>query len=292
MTVLVLGATGQVGRHLAKVLPDARFWGREEADLAQPEAAARAVADAAPSVLVNVAAYTAVDQAEAEPVTAWRVNAEAPAALAIVAQRLGVPFIHLSTDYVFDGAQHEPYRTSDGARPLNVYGRSKLAGDLAVASLCERHWILRPSWVFSEYGRNFVTTMVSLAAKGQPLRVVDDQHGRPCCAGDVARVVSALLVRLDSAEAPASGTYHLGGGPVVSWYEFAGHIFRRALEVGMLSEPPAVSPISTADYGAIAARPAYSALQPDDEFQRLLGVAPDWQDAIVKVLERLRRAQP
>jgi len=156
MTVLVLGSAGQLARHLRELWPQATFWGRDSLDLSRPETVLGHVCSLRPSTIVNAAAYTAVDRAEAEPDLAWRINSEAAAALARAARALDVPLVHVSTDYVFDGRAARPYVESDAVAPLNVYGRSKLGGELAVAALCSRYWILRSSWVFSEYGSNFV----------------------------------------------------------------------------------------------------------------------------------------
>ncbi len=179
MTFLVLGRTGQLASHLQITSPDAWFWDRATADLSDVANLEEKLVAAAPAAIVNAAAYTAVDRAETEPDLAWRINAEAPAAMARAARRLDVPLIHVSTDYVFDGASGSPYVETDGTRPPSVYGRSKLGGELAVATLCAKHWILRTSWVFSEHGHNFPKTMLRLARERTELRVVDDQHGRP-----------------------------------------------------------------------------------------------------------------
>ncbi len=163
MTVLVLGSSGQVARHLRELWPEALFWGRNTLDISDTANLERAILAASPDAVINAAAYTAVDRAETEAQAAWRLNAEAPAAAARAAEALGIPLVHLSTDYVFDGEADVPYAVGAATRPLSTYGRTKLGGELAVASICSRHWILRTSWVFSETGANFVHTMLRLA---------------------------------------------------------------------------------------------------------------------------------
>lgn len=286
MTALVLGANGQVGRHLAEQLPGARLWTRAEADLADTERLVDAVRRAGPSAIVNAAAYTAVDRAESQPQLAWQVNAAAVAALAGAASELDIPLVHISTDYVFDGESKSPYRASDGARPLSAYGRTKLAGDLA-ATLCPRHWVLRPSWVFSAHGRNFVTTMVALARERDALRVVDDQHGRPTHAGDIAALIAALLARVPHGDAPEPGLYHVGGGPQVTWHGFAQTIFERAHRLGLIERRPEVAAIPTREYPTPARRPLRAVLAIDEAFQGAVGVQPDWEAGLDAVLADL-----
>ena len=179
MTIVVLGSSGQLARHLRDVLPDAKYCGRDALDLAEPVAVAAKLEALKPSAIVNAAGYTAVDKAESEAAVAWRVNAESVAAAALAATKLGVPFLHVSTDSVFDGRSKTDYTPQDATNPLGVYGATKLAGELAARALCKESWILRVSWLFSEHGANFVTTMLRLAATGEELRVVADQRGRP-----------------------------------------------------------------------------------------------------------------
>ena len=195
MTVLVLGFSGQLATHLRELLPDADYWGKDTLDLRQPTKARAAIEAHQPSLIVNAAAYTAVDKAESERDAAWGLNAEAPAMLARAAAALDVPLIHISTDYVFDGTKEGEYEVGDACNPISTYGESKLAGELAVRSLCPRSWILRTSWVFSEFGLNFVKTILRLARERDELRVVSDQVGRPTYAGDLA----ALVVRMAAA---------------------------------------------------------------------------------------------
>ena len=288
MTILVLGSSGQLARHLRDVLPGATFCGRDTLDLAEPASVAVKIAALKPRAIINAAGYTAVDKAESEAAVAWRVNAESVAAAALAATALDVPFVHVSTDYVFDGHKAGEYMPEDATNPLGVYGATKLAGELAARALCKKCWVLRVSWVFSEHGANFVKTMLRLAATRDELRVVADQRGRPTYAGDLADLIAAIVRRSDERNALAFGTYHAVGGPIVSWCEFAALIVEQASERGMLAKRVPIRPITTAEYPLPARRPANSALEPSTELQRDLGVAMDWQKGLTAALTALR----
>ena len=288
MTILVLGSSGQLARHLRDVLPDATYCGRDLLDLAEPAAVAAKIEALKPTAIVNAAGYTAVDKAESEAAVAWRVNAESVAAAALAATRLDAPFLHVSTDYVFDGRKSGEYTQQDTVNPLSVYGATKLAGELAARALCNKSWILRVSWVFSEHGANFVKTMLRLAATRDELRVVADQRGRPTYAGDLAAVIAAIVRQSAEGKALPFGTYHAVGGSVVSWCEFADLIVEQAVQRGMLAKRVPVRPITTAEYPTPARRPANSALEPSPELERDLGVAMDWKKGLAAALAALR----
>lgn len=288
MKILVLGSTGQLARHLRDLWPGATFWGRAEADLSSPADLAARIQRYAPEAIVNAAAYTAVDQAESEPELAWRVNAEAPAAMARAAQALDVPLVHVSTDYVFDGKKSEPYVESDPVAPLNVYGRTKLGGELAVATLCRRHWILRTSWVFSEHGHNFVKTILRLAQERDRLEVVADQIGRPTYAGDLAQAITTI-VRAPAGEAPY-GLHHLGGGPPTSWHGFACAILDRAALSGVIHRKPGVAATTTFQYPTPASRPSYSVLAASARLPAEVHAALDWSRGLDCCLVRLHHS--
>jgi len=293
MTILVIGSTGQLARHLRDLWPEARFLGRAELDLLRSDDVAETIAQCRPSVIVNAAAYTAVDRAETEPELSWRVNAEGAATLARAASSLDVPLLHVSTDYVFDGRADVPYSETDPVNPLNAYGRSKLGGELAVAALCRRHWILRTSWVFSEYGSNFVKTMLRLAREGRALRVVHDQFGRPTYAGDLARLVGRIVDTMNQPETLPHGLHHAVGGPATSWHGFAAAIVDIGRRQGLITGPVEVTGVSTADYlagapGTVATRPARSVLQAGARVAAL-GVPLEWRPSLEGMLERLQR---
>lgn len=288
MTILVLGSSGQLATHLRDLLSDARFCGKDTLDLAEPAAVAAKIEALQPSAIVNAAGYTAVDKAESEAAVAWRVNAESVAAAALAATALDVPFLHVSTDYVFDGRKQTDYVPQDATNPLNVYGATKLAGELAARALCKKCWILRTSWVFSEHGANFVKTMLRLAAARDELRVVADQRGRPTYAGDLAAMIAAIVHRAREHEPLPFGTYHAVGGPVVSWCEFADLIVEQAFQRGMLAKRVPVRPITTAEYPTPARRPANAALEPSGELERAGGVTMDWKNGLTAALTALR----
>lgn len=286
MKPLILGSSGQLASHLRELLPGTAAWGRADLDLGSPETVAAAITEFAPTCIVNAAAYTAVDRAEVETETAWAINVTAVAEMARAAAKLGVPLIHISTDYVFSGKKPEPYLVDDDVAPINAYGRSKLGGELAVQSLCEQHFILRTSWVFSEHGSNFVKTMLRLAAERDTLRVVNDQFGVPTYAGDIARVVAALVAADSRPELPA-GVYHAVGGPAVSWQSFAEQIIAGAREAGVIDSDVRVIGIPSSEYPTPAARPSNSRLSASPELAAVLGVPLDWQKGLDQMLKRL-----
>jgi dTDP-4-dehydrorhamnose reductase len=285
MTVLVLGSSGQLAAHLKELIPGARFCGRGTLDLAKPGGVSAAIEAMSPSAIVNAAGYTAVDKAESQPAAAWRINAESVAAAAVAATALDVPFVHVSTDYVFDGRKASDYVETDATHPLSVYGATKLAGELAARALCKTSWVLRVSWVFSEHGANFVKTMLRLASTRDELRVVADQRGRPTYAGDLAAVIAELVRR---PERLRFGTFHAVGGPVVSWHEFAELIVEQAFERGLIGKRVPVRPIATAEYPTPARRPANSALAPSAELSQAAGLAIDWNKGLAATLAKLR----
>jgi dTDP-4-dehydrorhamnose reductase len=284
MSVLVVGKTGQLARHLQLLLPAATFWDRGQADLAHPERLQAQIESFSPSVIVNAAAHTAVDKAESERDLAWRVNAESPAAMARAAASCNASLVHVSTDYVFDGSSERAYVESDPVSPQNVYGATKLGGELAVRALAPRHWILRTSWVFSEYGNNFVKTMVRLGRDRSELKVVNDQRGRPTYAGDLARLITVLATNPGSV---ATGTYHAGGNPAVTWCDFAAAIFSRAHARGLIAKQPALSGIPTSQYPTPARRPRNSVLEPNGSLHSGTAIEFDRQRGLDRVLEYL-----
>ena len=280
--ILVFGRTGQVAREIARAAEaegaPVRCLGREEADLADPEACARLVEGARAEAVINAAAYTAVDRAEDEEALATAINGEAPAAMARACAARGLPFVHVSTDYVFSG--EGPHAPGDACAPLSAYGRSKLAGEEGVRAARGRHVILRTAWVFSAHGGNFATTMLRLGAERGSLRVVADQRGGPTPAAAIARAL--LIVARALRDGAPSGTHHLAGAPDTSWAGFAREIMARA---GLSC---AVEDIATAEYPTPAARPADSRLD-CASLEAGFGIArPDWRAGLDDVLRELR----
>jgi dTDP-4-dehydrorhamnose reductase len=291
MRVLVTGEQGQLALSLAvrgagmKGL-DLRTIGRPRLDLERPETIAPAIRAAAPDVVVNAAAYTAVDSAEDEPERAFRINGAAAGEVAAAARSQGARVIQISTDYVFDGTGEGPYAETAPTRPLGVYGRSKLEGEARVAEANPDHVILRTAWVYSPFGHNFVKTMLAAAAKRGELNVVDDQRGNPTSAADIADGILALIGFWR--ERPGSGlggTYHLAGTGVATWFEFATAIFAEAGRHGLPTA--SVKPIRTADWPTRAARPANSVLD-SSRFAADFGYrAPPWRQSMAAVVGEL-----
>ncbi|MCV2867971.1 dTDP-4-dehydrorhamnose reductase [Defluviimonas sp. WL0002] len=289
MRLLVFGETGQVARELARKAAGRghrlESLGRGAADLTDPAACAAAVTASAADAVINAAAYTAVDQAEAEPSIAHTVNAEAPGAMARAAAARGVPFLHMSTDYVFDGSADRGWKESDATGPLGVYGQTKLAGEHQIAAADGRHVILRTSWVFSAHGRNFVKTMLRLGLEREEISVVDDQRGGPTPADDIAQTLLLLAEGL-SAGRPG-GTFHYAGAPTVSWADFAEAIFDAAFP----TRKPRIRRIPSSAYPTPARRPANSALD-CTRIRETHGIGqPDWRAGLARVLKELESAQ-
>ena len=289
MKLLLLGGNGQVGRELRRsLLPlgelvvATRDGGDADAaaDFDAPASLAALIEQTAPEVVVNAAAYTAVDKAETDAEAAFRINAEAPAAIAQACVDTGALLVHYSTDYVFDGNATRPYREDDATAPLGVYGASKLAGEQAIRASGARHAILRTAWVYAAHGKNFLLTMLWLANERDELRVVADQIGAPTPAAWIADATAEIIRR----GVMASGTWHLVADGETSWHGFAEAIVDEAHALGLIARKPRVVAIPTADYPTPARRPAYSVLD-TTRLQRDFGVAPpDWRDGLRRTL--------
>lgn len=285
MQILVFGKSGQVGQGLANDLAglgDIKVLGRADVDLTDSSALKSAIDKHRPDILINAAAYTAVDRAESEPNIAQVVNVDAPRVMADACHDLGALMIHYSTDYVFDGQADHPYVETDAVAPQGVYGRTKLDGERAVQDSGAKHLILRTSWVYSNHGRNFLKTMLRLAQERNELRVVDDQIGTPTYAGVLSRATAALVKlagRADGLSAAQFGLYHVTCTGHTSWCGFAQAILQDA---GI--NDVKVNPISTAEYPTPARRPAYSVLD-TAKFTRTFDIAlPAWRDALRECL--------
>ena len=286
MRILISGKHGQVSSELQKrlgAMGELVVPGRDQLDLAQPEQIRQQVRRVRPDLIINAAAYTAVDKAQSEKAAAFAVNAQAPGILAEEAAALGIPLIHYSTDYVFDGRKGAPYTETDATNPLGVYGESKLAGEQAITAVQGKHLILRTSWVYSTHGRNFLLTMQRLLQEKPELRIVADQIGAPTWAGTIANSTLALIERWQAGESGAWGTYHLSAQGETSWFGFAQAIGEALREQG---KPCAnLLPIPSSDYPTPAARPLNSRLD-CSRLQREWGVSqPDWQTALRECLD-------
>lgn len=279
MTLLVFGRTGQVATELAR-LPGTRCLGRDAADLSDPAACAAAIEAALPRAVINAAAYTAVDRAESEEDRATVINGDAPGAMARACAGLGVPFVQISTDYVFPGDGADPRAPDAPTAPLGAYGRSKLAGEAAVRAAGGVHAILRTSWVVSAHGANFVKTMLRLGAERDALTIVADQVGGPTGAREIAAACHAIAETLVS-EPEKAGTYHFSGAPDVSWADFAREIFAQA---GLSC---AVTDIPSSDYPTPARRPLNSRLD-CTATEAAFGIPrPDWRESLSGILAEL-----
>ncbi|KAF1713027.1 dTDP-4-dehydrorhamnose reductase [Pseudoxanthomonas sacheonensis] len=292
MKILLLGANGQVGHELLRslrplgdivattrsgVLDDEEC---EIADFDQPDSLPALFSRVSPDVVVNAAAYTAVDRAESDPEAAFRANAEVPGKLAEACAASNALLVHYSTDYVFDGQGIRPYREDDLAAPLGVYGASKLAGERAIEASGCRRFIFRTAWVYGNHGANFMRTMLRLGADRDELRVVADQTGTPTPAALIADVTAQIIAM----PSQAYGTFHLTAGGRTSWHGFATEIFEGARRHGLLASVPRISPITTAEYPTPAKRPAYSCLD-TSALQNTFGIAlPDWKLGLERVL--------
>ncbi len=282
MRMLVFGKNGQVAKALKDLGGETVIaLGRDETDLMRPGASQDAIAAHRPDIIVNAAAYTAVDKAESEDDAAARLNCAAPEEMAIAAGEAGVPFIHISTDYVFDGTAEGRLDENAAVNPLNVYGRTKYEGERAVLKADPNAVILRTSWVFSEYGGNFVKTMLRLAGERDELTIVADQIGGPTDAADIGRAILAIAGKKYRG-APGAGLYHFQGAPAVSWADFAAKIFEIA------EAPVKVSPIRTEDYPTPAKRPRNTMLD-CAKIERDFGIGqPDWREGLRRVIGALK----
>ncbi len=296
MKALLLGANGQVGQELLRalaplgqvvattrsgVLPNGKAC--EVADFNQPDSLAVLLQRIRPDVVVNAAAYTAVDRAEEDQEAAWRANADSPGVLARWCAQEKVPLVHYSTDYVFDGQGQRPYREDDVTAPLGVYGASKLAGEEAIRAAGGRHLIFRTAWVYASHGQNFLRTMLRVGAEREELKVVADQIGTPTPAALIADVTAQAIQH----PAELSGTWHLTANGETSWHGFAAAIFAGAQARGLIARAPKVLPITTAEYPTKAKRPAYSRLD-TGRLQADLGIVlPDWQEGLARVMDEL-----
>lgn len=284
--ILLTGLTGQVGQELQQTLPtlgEVVGVSRRELDLSQPEQIRRQITEIAPDIIVNAAAYTAVDKAETESELAMAINARAPEAIAQAAQDIGATVLHISTDYVFDGTNHTPYEESDRPNPLGIYGKSKLLGEEAVRN-CDRHLILRTAWVYGSRGHgNFVKTMLRLGAERSELKVVADQIGSPTWSYDIASAITQLLAK-SLQDRSIQGTYHFTNSGVASWYDLAIATFTEARQLGFPLKVERVLPITTAEFPTPTQRPAYSVLSKTKLVATLGSYPPHWRESLSKML--------
>nr|WP_250565270.1 dTDP-4-dehydrorhamnose reductase [Adonisia turfae] len=290
MKILLLGCEGQVGQELKLTLPSLGAviaWNRTNLDLTNLESIVPAVVNQQPDVIVNAAAYTAVDKAESEPDLAHRINAAAPEKLAQAAVACGASLVHISTDYVFDGQQNRPYQPDTETNPLGVYGHSKRDGELAVQAITAQSVIFRTAWVYGAKGKgNFVKTMLRLGAERDELGVVYDQVGTPTWAYDIAQAIATLIPHLQKNN---FGVYHYTNSGAVSWYDFAVAIFEEARTLGYPIQLSHVQPITSEQYPTPSQRPAYSVLAGEKIAKVINQTAPHWRTSLRKMLKEYHR---
>ena len=297
--ILLTGKNGQVGAELAALLPrlgEVTSFDRHELDLSNPGHIRRAIRAVRPTMIVNAAAYTSVDQAEREEKQARIINVDAPALMAEEAKRIGAVLVHYSTDYVFDGSRNLPYDETDQPNPINVYGKTKLAGEEAIRAVGLPHLIFRTAWVYGTKGRNFLLTILRLATEREELRVVSDQFGAPTWSREIAKATAMVLVQLSQQGQDAiskfSGLYHLTAAGKTSWFDFAQSILERASRTprGLAWFVAAtgskrlivrrITPISTEEYPTQARRPAFSVLS-NRRLKQMFGLElPDWREQL------------
>lgn len=296
--ILLIGSTGQVGQELLTTLaPIGEIIAptKQELDLTQPKAIAEFIEKLQPHIIVNAAAYTAVDKAEQEQDLAMAINAEATKTMAMSAQQISALLVHISTDYVFAGDGCTPYLETDLPEPIGVYGRSKLLGEKAIAQNCNHYLIVRTAWVYGSRGQgNFVKTMLRLGAEREELSVVADQIGSPTWSYDLAEAIASLIKlktnQLTSQE-PPSGIYHFTNSGIASWYDFAQAIFTEARQLGFPLKITKINPVTTKDYPTPAKRPHYSVLA-KEKYSSFVTHPPYWRDSLHTMLaEFLRERQ-
>jgi dTDP-4-dehydrorhamnose reductase len=304
-TILLTGKTGQLGAELNRLLPklgEVISPDRNELDLREPDKIREVMRNVKPQLVVNAAAYTAVDAAETDEATAFTVNAEAPRLLALEAKKVGALLVHFSTDYVFDGSKKSPYLETDHPNPINAYGRTKLAGEEAIRNSGRAHLIFRTSWIYATHGKNFLRTILRLATEREELKIVDDQVGAPTCALDLAEATTRILAGIVAAPSSklafqqVAGTYHITAAGQTTWYEFAKTILEKASAIsrehGWLTSAthgrPLIAkhivPIPSEQFRSPTSRPQYSVLSNSRLSQTFDVALPDWATQLRRCL--------
>jgi dTDP-4-dehydrorhamnose reductase len=292
--ILVIGRSGQVAQALARLgrigAHQVMAVGRPQADLTRPDTLAALLARHRPAAVINAGAYTAVDEAESAREQAFAVNSAGAGHLARACAKADVALIHISSDYVFNGRARRPYHEDDEVAPLSAYGASKAGGEIEVRCAGGRHVIVRTSWLYSETGRNFLTTMLKLGHERSELAIVDDQTGSPTYAGDVADAIARIVEAVvEGGRDDIWGTYHFASAGSTTWFGFAGEIFAHAEASGC--RVPRLTPITTAEYPTPARRPAYSVLDTAKIARVFAIAAPDWRDAVARCMGCLERGE-
>tara|TARA_B100000787_G_scaffold165270_1_gene148955 strand:- start:4843 stop:5730 length:888 start_codon:yes stop_codon:yes gene_type:complete len=289
MKILVIGKNGQIGRYLQKSLDSINneilFSGSADLDVSKKDDVLCLFNSFSPEIVINASAYTNVERSESDPRSAYLINTTGVDNLVFACEKFGTSLIHISTDYVFDGKGKIPYSTSCPPNPKNIYGKSKLAGENKIVQSNINYYILRTSWVFSEFNINFVKTMLDKGLDGSSLRIVSDQVGNPTFAGDIADAICLMLPRLQ--EKRCRELYHYCGAPHCSWYEFANEIFEIATDKFILNRKPEITKIKTVDYKSVVERPLFTSLD-CSKFETVFGgKMPQWKSSLGKLLDRI-----
>lgn len=292
LKILVTGAQGQVGKELTHIADDKGYnvfaASRAELDITQEIKVTDYINQLQPDIVINAAAYTAVDKAENEQDLAFAINRNGAKNLALACKKQNIPLLHISTDYVFDGSKSEAYNENDSVSPLGIYGESKWQGEEVIRHNLQNYIILRVAWVFGAQGSNFVKTMLRLGKERDELNVVADQYGGPSPAKNIASTLIVLAEQYQQNNSLTWGTYHYCGSPKTSWYDFAKEIFEQGFETGLLNKQVKVKPITTAEYPTVAKRPANSMLD-CSKLKSTFGIEmPEWKNALKQVLAELK----
>ena len=293
MRVLITGAQGQVGQELMLSAPPSwqvSAFGSQQLDISDAQRVLDNIRQVQPQLIINAAAYTAVDKAESDSDRAYAVNQQGAHNLATAAQSIDCPLLHISTDYVFDGKHKQPYTEHDTPAPNSVYGDSKWQGEQAITAICRQYIILRTSWVFGLHGNNFVKTMLRLGQERDALSIVSDQIGGPTSARSIAQALWQIAQQYQSNASCPWGIYHFSGAPTCSWYDFAEEIFAQAAELQLITNIPRLKAITSSDYPTPAQRPAYSVLDNTKINQQLNIAQSDWKNELNSVLRALKDA--
>ncbi|USN46735.1 MAG: dTDP-4-dehydrorhamnose reductase [Pseudobdellovibrionaceae bacterium] len=286
--ILIFGSTGQVGQHLCDLLGSQAVGASSAmADFTKPDTILNTLQSTQPAMVINAAAYTAVDRAESEKELAQQINAIAPGLIADFCASHGIPMVHYSTDYVFSGKKSGAYREDDFPDPVNVYGKTKFEGERRIEKALGKHLIFRTSWVYSEYGHNFVKTMLRLGAERESLKIVNDQTGCPTSARDIAVATTRAIDRALGMASFPSGIYNMTGSDHCTWYEFATDIFASAKQIGFPSIVKNIEPTTTDEYPTAATRPLNSVLNNDKLEQQFKVKLPSWHKSLQSVLEKI-----
>ena len=283
--IWIIGSNGMLGKELCEVFKESNvpFVGTDkDVSILEPDALKHFAFELKPDWIVNCSGYTAVDKAETDKDTAFAINAEGVKNIALAAKELDAPLVHISTDYVFDGTSKTPLSEDSPVSPLGVYGKSKLAGENWIRKLHNKHFIIRTAWLYGQYGPNFVYTMLKLMNSRDSIKVIDDQHGSPTWARDLAELILSLVVN----NTQSFGTYHFSGEGECTWYDFADEIYKKGKECGLIKSECTIEPCTSGEFPTPAKRPSYSLLSKEKIKKTFSVTIPGWEDSLNKFIRR------